>query len=121
LKGCTLANRPTDLDFIIKTAARKIGTEGVPSLIFAIANWDVLITKLPLVLASLAMTDPGKNLGESFVIGVQSERELQLCQRLHTTCWLDDLQTVPYEEPSRWKAEGRVVISLSWRKIEVAR
>jgi hypothetical protein len=116
-----LAFRPTNLDFIMENAVRDIGTEGASSLIFAMANWDVLIVKLPSVLASLAMTSPGKDLGRSFVVGVQSERDLQLCQRIHSTCWLDDLQTVPYEEASKWQAEGHVVNILAWRKVQVAR
>jgi hypothetical protein len=114
-----LAFRPTDIDYIMENAARSIGMEGAPSMIFAMANWEVLIVKLPSVLASLAMTNAGKDLGKSFVVGVQTERDLQLCQRIHSTCWLDDLQTVPYEQASRRKAD--VVGSLAWRKVEIAR
>jgi hypothetical protein len=121
-----LAYRPTDLDYIMRYAARSIGPKGAPSMIFAMANRDVLIVKLPLVLASLVMTDQEKDLDRSFVVGVQSERDLQLCQRLHSTCWLDDLQTVPFEPvPNEGRSashrQSHLVASLAWRKLEVAR
>jgi len=92
---------------------------GVASIIFAMADWNGLVVQLPTVLASLAMIDPAKKLGKHLIIGVQTERDLQLCEQIHAVCWLDDKIAVPYTPVPA--DEEAVTGKLGWRKIQMAR
>lgn len=83
---------------------------------------DFLISTLPVLLASLAATDPAEMLGQRLIVGVDSEGDLDLCQQEHhfRRCWLDDKLTVHHEpSPERDSWQPANLISTGWRKLEI--
>ena len=73
---------------------------------FAMAEWNALIERLPTVLASLAMLDIGKRVQQHLIIGVQTTEELEVDFSqigVFDSCCANDLQ------PFQWHMLCKIV------------
>lgn len=116
-------HRGLSLEDMAREAATSTSTShDHPAVVFTMGYHDFLISALPVLLASLAATDPAEMLGQRLIVGVDSEGDLELCQQVHRIrrCWLDDKLTVHHEpSPERDSWQPRRLISTGWRKLEI--
>ena len=111
-----LQEAPTTFNATVKQAARHHS-----AVMITMANKMSLVTQMPLFLSSLVMANPNSTILESLIVIVQAQEDLELCQQLHQSCYLDDRVEVPYV-PTAENYEGNILPletkELSWRRVD---
>lgn len=103
--------------------AAKIAAEPYGAVMVTIADQRALRVYLPSLLASLDLSSKSKETANALLLFVESEADLETCKLLHSSCFLDDLMSLPSvpvpENATLPKWQSREFAWLSWRRVDL--